>query len=132
MRQVIDTRFLVEHFYSRDKNVVKKTKAKLKELRRKGEGILPTIVISEIVKITCERRGREEAKIRYASLLRSGLEIKNLDPDVAEMAGLLKCKYENVPMGDCIVAAIAMIGGASVLSDDHHFDVIKEVKRIWI
>ncbi len=132
MKQVIDTRFLVEHFYSRDKNVTKKTKAKLKELRRKGDGILPTIVTSEIVKITCARRGREEAKIRYASLLRSGLVIKDLDPDVAERAGILKCKYDDVPMGDCIIAAIAIISGASVLSDDPHFDTMKEVKRVWI
>jgi len=132
MKQVIDTRFFIEHFYSKDAKVVKRTKAKLEELRRGGQGILPTVVIGEVVKITCERRGIEEARIRYASLLRSGLEIRDLDPELAERAGILKCKYADVPMGDCIIAAIAMIAGARVLSDDPHFDIIKEVKRIWI
>jgi hypothetical protein len=33
-----------------------------------GEGILPTIVIGEVVRITCEKRGREEAEaVTYPS-----------------------------------------------------------------
>ncbi len=132
MKQVIDTRFFIEHFYSKDKEVMRRTKARLEELKRKGLGIIPTVVIGEVVKITCERRGIEEARIRYASLLRSGLEIRDLDPEVAEKAGILKCKYSDVPMGDCVISAIAMMAGARVLSDDPHFDAIKEVKRIWI
>ncbi len=35
-------------------------------------------------------------------------------------------------MGDCIIAATALITHARVLSDDPHFDAIKEIKRIWI
>jgi len=35
-------------------------------------------------------------------------------------------------MGDCIIAATATIRGARVLSDDPHYDIMKEIKRVWI
>jgi len=35
-------------------------------------------------------------------------------------------------MGDCITASIAIRKKAKVLSDNPHFDAIKEVKRTWI
>ncbi len=132
MRVVVDTRFLVEHFYSKSAEIKRKTASKLRELIERGEGILPTIVIGEIVRITCERRGVEEAKLRYLSLIRSGLRIHNLDPEIAEQAGLLKCRYRNIPMGDCIIAAIALKEKASVLSDDPHFSHIRKIRCIWI
>jgi len=132
VRTVIDTRFLVEHFYSSSDEIKRKTTSKLKELIKLGEGILPTIVISEIIRVTCERRGVEEAKLRYLSLIKSGLQICNLDSEIAEQAGLLKCRYRNIPMGDCIIAAIALKEKASILSDDPHFNLIKNIRCTWI
>lgn len=45
---------------------------------------------------------------------------------------LFKCRYRDVPVGDCIIAATATIKRSKVLSDDPHFDAIKEVKGVWI
>lgn len=132
MSVVIDTRFLVEHFYSDRDEVRRKTTSKLRELIERKEGILPTIVISEIVRVTCERRGVEEARLRFLSLIRSGLKIRNLDAEAAKQAGLLKCRYRDIPMGDCIIVAIALKEKAKILSDDPHFNRIKNVKRTWI
>ncbi len=132
MHVVIDTRFLVEHYYSDSDEIKRKTTSKLRELIRRREGILPTIVISEVVRVTCERRGVEEAKLRYFSLIRSGLQIRNLDSEIAEQAGLLKCRYRNIPMGDCIIAAIALREKASILSDDPHFSLIRNIRCTWI
>ncbi|MBO3808328.1 MAG: PIN domain-containing protein [Candidatus Brockarchaeota archaeon] len=132
MREVVDTRFLIEHFYSDDPDVKAKTSKRLKELTQYSKGIIPTLVLGEIIKITCERRGKEEANLRYLSILRSGLHIEELTPDVARDAGLLKCRYRDIPMSDCIIASIAVKKRAKVLSDDPHFDVMKEIKRIWI
>jgi len=129
---IVDTRFLIEYFYEKDEDVKKKLKQKLQEIIKNKQGIFPVIVLSEITNITCRRRGIEEAKIRYLALLRSGLEIKLIDNDIAYEAGILKCKYPNVPMGDCLVAAVAKKYKAKVLSDDPHFDEIKEVKKEWI
>jgi len=132
LKEVVDTRFLIEHFYSNETETKHKTTKKLTELIRNREGLLPTIVICEIVQITCEKRGEEEAETRYLSLVRSRLQIRDVNHDIAREAGLLKCRHKNVPIGDCIIAATAMINKAKVLSDDPHFDNMKEIKCSWI
>jgi predicted nucleic acid-binding protein len=132
MKEVIDTRFLIEHFYSNKTETKQKTTQKLKELIRNKEGILPTITLCETIQITCQKRGREEAEIRHLSLIKSGLKIQNIDQNIAKEAALLKCKYKNAPLGDCLIAATAIINKAKILSDDPHYDTIKEITRTWI
>jgi predicted nucleic acid-binding protein len=132
LKEVLDTRFLREYFYCNDAETKEKTKRKLKTLIDKSEGILPTIVIAEIIQITCEIRGKDMARSRYQALVQSGLEIQSLTPQIAQQAGLYKCQYSNLPMGDCIIAATATVCGAKIVADDPHFDCIKEAKRVWI
>jgi len=129
---VVDSRFLVEHFYSTEAETKRKTSKKLRELIQRKEGLLPTIVIGETVRIVCEKVGKAEAETCYLSLIRSGLRIQDLNRDIAKQAGLLKCQHRNIPMGDCIIASTAIINQARVLSDDPHFDLIKEIKHSWI
>jgi predicted nucleic acid-binding protein len=129
---VLDSRFVMEFFYS-DKNEIKqKATKKLKDLIQRKEGILPTIVISETIQTICEKIGKEEAEICYANLTEGGLKIQSLTSPIAKQAGLLRCKYRNIPMGDCIIAATAIANQATILSDDPHFDAIQETKRSWI
>jgi predicted nucleic acid-binding protein len=132
LKEVLDSRFLIEHYYSTNTETKQKTSKKLRELIQHNEGLLPTIVISETIKIICEKIGREEAENCYLSITTSGLQIQNLTPPIAKQAGLLKCRYSNIPMGDCIIASTAIINQARVLSDDPHFGSIKEIKRSWI
>ena len=132
MKEVLDTRFLAEYFYSTEAETKKKTTRKLKELIANNEGILPTIAVAEIVQITCEKRGKDMAESRYQALTQSGLQIQNLTEQIAKEAGILKCQHGNIPMGDCIIAATAIENHARILSDDPHFDCIKEAKRTWI
>jgi len=129
---VVDTRFLIEHFYATESEKKLKTSRKLKELIQRKEGLLPTIVLSEIIRFTCEKRGKEEAEARYLALLESGLQIQDLDRGIAKQAGLLKCRYRDISMGDCIIASTAIVSQAKVLSDDPHFDIIEETERTWI
>jgi len=63
--EVLDTRFLSEYFYSTVAEVNAKTTRRLKELVAKNEGVMPTIVVAEIVQITCERRGKDMAERFY-------------------------------------------------------------------
>lgn len=132
MKEVLDSRFFVEHFYSADKETKQKTARKLKELVQRREGLLPTIVISETIRTICEKVGREEAEICYDYIVHSVLQIQELNAKIAKQAGLLKCQYRNISMGDCIIAATAIENHARILSDDHHFDAMKETKRTWI
>ena len=131
MKEVIDTRFLTEYFYSTEAETKTKITRKLKELIAKHESILPTIVVAEIIQITCEKRGKDMAESRYQALTQSGLQIQDLTPQIAKYAGFLKNKYKNIPMGDCIIAATAIENHAKILSDDPHFDNIEETKRTW-
>lgn len=39
---------------------------------------------------------------------------------------------QNVPMGECIIAATAQQCQARVISDDSHFDSIEGLKRVWL
>jgi predicted nucleic acid-binding protein len=132
LKEVLDTRFLVEYFYATREETKKKTATRLKELIAKNEGILPTIVIAEIIQVTCEKKGKDMAESRYQAIVQSGLQIQSLTSPIAKHAGLLKSKYKNVPIGDCVIAATAIANQARILSDDPHFDSIKETKRNWI
>jgi predicted nucleic acid-binding protein len=132
LKEVLDSRFFIEHFYSADTETKRKTVRKLKELIQRKEGLLPTIVISETIETICEKVGREEAEICYEYIVNGGLQIQELNAKTAKQAGLLKCQYRNMSMGDCIIAATAMANQARILSDDPHFDNIKETKCTWI
>ncbi len=132
MKEVLDTRFLREYLFSKQNETKQNAARKLQALISKNEGILPTIVIAEITQLTCALRGKDMAESHYQALIQSGLEIQNLTPLIAEQAGLFKCQYSNIPMGDCIIAATATVNHARILSDDPHFDCIKEAKRNWI
>jgi predicted nucleic acid-binding protein len=122
----------MEYFYSDKTETKQRAAKKLKDLIQRKEGILPTIVISETVQTICEHIGKDEAEICYANLTESGLKIQPLTSLIAKQAGLLRSKYRNIPMGDCIIAATAMANQAVILSDDPHFDLIQETKRNWI
>ena len=130
--EVIDSRFLLEYFLSDDQETRSKTSKHLRNIIEKKTGILPTIVVTEIVRYVSDKRGREEATIRYLSLKRSGLVIANLTAEVARQAGLLKSEHPNIPTGDCIVASTALASRAKILSDDKHYDEIKGVARTWL
>jgi predicted nucleic acid-binding protein len=132
MKEVLDSRFLTEYFYSPDTQLQQKTSKKLKELIQNKKGIIPTIVISETIQTVCQNIGKEEAEICYATIMKSGIRIQNLTPAIAKEAGILRSKHRNVPMGDCIIAATAAANQARILSDDPHFDLIEEAKRTWI
>ena len=129
---MLDSRFIMEYFYSDQFDTKQKATRKLKDLIQRKEGILPTIVIGESVRTICEQLGKEESEICYANLTQSGLKIQMLTATIAKQAGQLRCKYRNIPMGDCIIAATAIANQATILSDDPHFDIFQETKRSWI
>jgi len=111
-----------------------KTKASkhLRTITEKKTGILSTIVVAEIVRYVLDKRGREEATIRYLSLKRSGLTIGSLTAEIAREARLLKSQHPNIPTGDRIVAATALAAKANILSDDKHCDEIKGITRTLV
>lgn len=132
MKQVLDSRFLTEYYYSDDGEFRQKANQKMKGLTQAGTGIIPTIVICETIQLISSKEGKQKAETIYLSIMASGLKIENLTPSIAKEAGILKSTYKNVPVGDCIIAATAIRNQAKIISDDPHFDLVKETKRIWL
>ena len=87
---VLDSRFIMEYFYSDETEAKQKATKKIKDLIQRREGVLPTIVISETIQTICEQIGKSEAEICYANLTQSGLKIQSLTSSIAKQAGCLK------------------------------------------
>lgn len=132
MKEVLDSKFLLTHYFSKDEATLARTRAKLSALRREGRGVLPSIVIAEVVNAICRNVGQKEARTHFRALEQAGLEVIPLDPGLAREAGLIQCAHRNLPMADCIIAATALRIGGEVVSDDPHFSGIEGLRTEWL
>lgn len=132
MKEVLDSRFLLTHYGAKDEQVRSRTRMKIAELRKGRRGVLPSIVIAEVVNAICQEAGRAEALAKLRSLEHAGLEVAQLDPDLARAAGFLKCTHRDLPMADCVIAATALRLRGCVVSDDPHFSKVKGLRTTWI
>ena len=132
MKEILDSKFLLTHFGAKDEAVLSRTRTKLAALRKERRGVLPTIVIAEVVNAICQEAGRAEALAKLRALEHAGLEVVRLDPELARDAGLLKCMHRDLPMADCVIAATALRLGGRVVSDDPHFSKVRGLRTTWI
>lgn len=124
---VYDTRFFIEHYYSKDQVVLQKTK---EELRKTRQRYISVIVIHEVYQLTLGREGRETAILR-TELLKGDFKIVNVDLEIARRSAELRFKYK-IPMADSIIAATCLYLNAICFSDDPHFKAVKDIKTKWI
>lgn len=122
-----DTRFFIEHYYSKDEEIIRKTKEELRKTKRR---YISAIVIHEVYQITLKQEGRETAILR-TSLLEKDFRIVNIDAEIAKSSAELRHKYR-IPMADSIIAATSLFLNAVCFSDDPHLKAIKEIKTKWI
>jgi predicted nucleic acid-binding protein len=125
-RTVYDTRFFIEHYYSKDEKTLKRTR----EEKRSREKYVSTIVIHEVYQLTLAHEGRETAVLR-TTLLEKDFRIVPVDAEIAKLSGELRHKYK-LSMGDSMIAATALQSKATCFSDDPHFQRIKEIRTKWI
>ena len=115
MRAVLDTRFFVDSFASNDEQFKKWARLTLQVLQAKANlGVVPSIVIHEFYKIQLETLGKDIAELRTNSILKSDLNVSNLDPSIAIEAAKLRCKYGELPTADAIIAATAIADGLRI------------------
>jgi predicted nucleic acid-binding protein len=127
---VLDTTFLVLHYFSDDEDILTKTRETLRISRKLGNrAILPTIVLAEFYAQTYKRAGKSIADKHFRELVDSGLVIVPLTERISYQAGFLRAKYqEKVPWGDCIVAGTAVQNKAKfVVTEDMHLMGIREI-----
>jgi predicted nucleic acid-binding protein len=125
-RTVYDTRFFIEHYYSKDEKVLQRTREEM----RSREKYVSAIAIHEVYQLTLAREGRESAVLRTA-LLEKDFKIVKIDAEIAKSSAEYRHKYK-LPMADSMIAATASHLKATCLSDDPHFQAIKEIKTRWI
>jgi len=125
-RAVYDTRFFVELYYSKDDETLQR----MKEEKKRREKFISTIVIHEVYKLTLAREGRVTAALR-ATLLKQDFKVVSVTVEIAKISAELRHKY-SLSMADSMIAATASSLNAACFSDDPHFNLIKEIKTVWI
>jgi len=122
MTSVADTRLLLTLQFPPSEGVRDRVQAFIrKEMSRNI--ILPSIVLTEFVKVAGSRIGIE-ATVRTINLLKErGMNVKPIDEELAMQAGKLLLKHKDVPFADALIASFALSKIAEyVLSDDLHFE----------
>ncbi|MBN1245767.1 PIN domain-containing protein [Candidatus Bathyarchaeota archaeon] len=125
-RAVYDTRFFVEFYYSKDDETLQR----MKEEKKQREKFISTVVIHEVYRLTLTREGRETAALR-ATLLKQDFKVVSVTAEIAKISAELRHKYK-LSMADSMIAATASSLKAACVSDDPHFNSIKEIKTVWI
>ena len=126
-KTVYDTRFFLEHYYSREASMLRKTK---EAIRKAKERFISAIVIHEVYWLTLKQEGHETAVMR-ATLLEKDFKVVKVDAEIAKSSAELRHKYR-MSMAESIIAATTLLLKATCLSDDPHFKSINEIKTAWI
>jgi predicted nucleic acid-binding protein len=117
----------MEHYYSKNRETLRKIKEELLKTKQK---YISTIVIHEVYKLTLEREGRETAILR-TNLLEKDFRIIDINTAIAKSSAELRHKYR-IPMADSVIAATSLSLNATCFTDDPHLKVVKEIKTRWI
>ncbi|MEM2896608.1 MAG: PIN domain-containing protein [Candidatus Bathyarchaeia archaeon] len=131
MLLALDTTFFVLHYFSREENILSRTKRVLHVCRKLGnKGIVPTIVLGEFYALVHKRSGKDLAEKHFNEIVKSDLSIVELSTEISRQAGILRRKYEEkIPWGDCIIAATGLMKKVEfIITEDPHFERIKEIK----
>lgn len=124
MTSVADTRLLLTLQFPPDAKVKNTVQAFVQKEISHGI-ILPSIVLSEFLKIAGSRIGIQAAARTINILKEWGMKVKPIDEALAIEAGKLLIKHTNVPFADSIIAAFVSSKIAEyVLSDDPHFKIL--------
>ncbi len=126
-RTVFDTRFFIEHYYSKDADVLRKTK---EEIRKTREKYVSAVVVHEVYQLTLEREGRETAVLR-TSLLEKDFKVVDVDSEIAKSSAEIRHKHK-ISLADSVIAATSLFLDATCVSDDPHLKAIREIRTRWI
>jgi toxin FitB len=125
-RQLYDTRFFVEYFYSEDTEILRKLK---EELRLTKERLVSALTVHEIHRINLLREGKDFAALR-CNTIRRDFRVIDVDYKTAIKSAEIRSKHK-MPMADSVIAATAQIYECPLFSDDNHFKEIERLKTKW-
>ncbi len=124
---IYDTRFFVEHFYSKNQNILTLTRAEIDSTQEK---IVSVVTLHEFYRLNLEKAGRDVARLR-SGMIKDSFETVDVDEEIAIRAAELRKRYL-APMGDGLIAATAYCKQGICVTDDPHILGMKEIKSRWI
>ena len=123
---VYDTRFFIELFYQKDQTKLNQLK---EELKHTTDRFVSTVTVYETHRINQSRDGKTVAYLRSEAINRSFTVIP-LDYDLSIQAAEIAEKHRT-PLADSVIAATSQNLHAPVVTDDPHFNMIKDLKTRW-
>lgn len=104
--------------------------ARVEELLRQGDVLIPFVALVEIYYITLQTRSQAEAEKRHALVKALPIELLwDVDEPTALVAARLKAQHR-MSLADALVAAFAVTRGAVLVHKDPHFSVLSSQMKI--
>ena len=133
LNAILDTRFYFSYYNPEDDKTAEWTRQIIRMASRNilklGSSI---ITITELYKTMGKLIGSKTVEIRIRSAKRHKITFIPVTERIAEKAGLISLKMR-IPIADAIIAATALIHAKGiVITDDPHFNLIKNVKVRWL
>jgi len=128
---IADTRLLLTLEFPPDKETKRLVEAAVnRELTRRL--LVPTIVLTEFLKIAGVRIGEATSRLRLRLLKERGLRTLELSEEMALAAGSLLLKHQETPIADALIASPVKLGEADyVVTDDPHYKVLG-IRTKWL
>jgi predicted nucleic acid-binding protein len=123
MNYVVDTGAL-SLFYAGDERI-KPFFAKIQDGR--AHGYVASTNLAEFYYKICQKLGRETALVRFHQT-QTILEEVVAGGELAESAGLNKCRYSHLSLADAFAAALAEKIGATLLTTDEALMKVTEIR----
>ncbi len=131
MTAIADTRLLLTLEFPPDKETKRLVETAVnRELTHKL--LVPTIVLTEFLKIAGTRIGEATSRLRLRLLKERGLRTLELSEEMALAAGALLLKHQDTPIADALIASPVKLGEADyVVTDDPHYKVLG-IRTKWL
>lgn len=131
MTAVLDTQLLLTFSFPPNEDVRDKaTQLLRRELSRRV--IIPSIVLTEYIKIAGRRIGLEAVTSQINVLEERGADICAIDKTIALEAGRLLTRHPDAPVADAIIAATYLSRSSEyILTRDSHFEELG-CKTRWL
>lgn len=128
---VADTRLLLTLQFPSNEEMRKRAEAAIsRELAHRL--IVPSIVLTEFIRIAGSRIGEKAALVRLNLLKERGARILAMDEQLAIAAGKLLLAHQNVPMADALISSFVVMGAAEyVVTDDPHYGTLG-IRSRWL
>lgn len=127
---VADTRLLVTLDFPPNQDVKRKVE-RLIQHELTGRLLIPSIVLTEFLRVATPRIGLDAAVTRIGVLKSRGARVIPLDEQEALTAGRLLLDHSELPIADALIASVTLTRKAGyILTDDPHFKEIG-IKTKW-